>query len=315
MMGCRDIVRETTPPDITSGTSIASRLTQSIEPETVVAHGTATATGETTPIIGSDHLLMTDPKGFLMAHVPADTFQAGFTLDQAKVLCNGIPDVWAECNPSLLIKHSPFRMQTISRDYWIDVYEVTNEQYQACVDAGTCTPPNANWIQLHDNYYLDPDFSHYPVVHVVFEQAEKFCSSWRGGHLPTEDEWEYSARGADGRLWPWGNDITDPDTLANVMTVDAAAGGIGKSPAEVGSFKRDVSPFGLFDMAGNVSEWVDHTHSEIPEHAPSIKDPVGIFRGGFSDYVFFAASTAYRNVWTLSDEAPFLGFRCAQYAN
>jgi len=122
----------------------------------------------------------------------------------------------------------------------IDAHEVTNAAYGAFVAATGHPPP-----EFADDGALNaPD---QPVTGVTWDDAAAYCA-WAGGRLPTETEWEKAARGTAGQLYAWGDEY-DPD----------AAHLSGDLPLPVASYPRDKSPYGAFDMGGNVSEWVADT--------------------------------------------------------
>jgi len=144
--------------------------------------------------------------------------------------------------------------------FWIDLTEVTNQQYEGCVEDGVCSPPSEIGSFTRESYFSNPAYSDYPVVWVTQAQAVAYCA-WAGGRLPTEAEWEYAARGPESRTFPWGEDF-DP-SRANYCDASCAAGPNDPSyndgypeTAPVGSFPTGVSWCGALDMAGNVREWV-----------------------------------------------------------
>ncbi|MET0591315.1 MAG: SUMF1/EgtB/PvdO family nonheme iron enzyme, partial [Polyangiaceae bacterium] len=147
------------------------------------------------------------------------------------------------CAPTDLACNSdelPLHSVSLS-DYLIDQTEVTQDAYQACIQAGVCVaPPCSSW---------DPTMkSVFPVTCVNWQEALSYCT-WRGARLPTEAEWEIAAHGTDGRIYPWG--FTDPDcTHANFASC-ANDGGL-----PVGTFPAGISFYNAHDMAGNVAEWV-----------------------------------------------------------
>lgn len=137
--------------------------------------------------------------------------------------------------------------------YFIDATEVTIAAYAACVEAGGCEESGPR--------YLDFDRPTQPIVGVSWFEASAFCT-WRGGHLPTEAEWEKAARGPEGHLTPFGN---APVTCENAVIRNDAGRSCGvrkergSNPAtgrvlEVGS--RPAGAYGVYDMVGNAEEWV-----------------------------------------------------------
>jgi formylglycine-generating enzyme required for sulfatase activity len=206
--------------------------------------------------------IMTDDKDHEMVLIPAGTFQMGITEKQALVLCTsddhdgGVPDWCARSDPIYKFGHMmPQHEVLIEHDFWMDTYEVTASQYRVCVEAEICDPlePTVGIFGRDEaDYYDNPQFDDYPVLNATWEEADHFCREWRRGRLPTEAEWEYAARGTDGRLWPWGS---EPPTNVELNYFYQGYDEPGGQVSVVGSYPLGVSPFGLFDLAGNVAEW------------------------------------------------------------
>jgi len=186
--------------------------------------------------------------------------------------------------------------------YWIDKTEVTNGMYNKCLDAGACTLP----VLPSEEFFEAPN---QPVQGLAWTQAVDYCE-WVGRRLPTEAEWEKAARGTDGRLYPWGNELlSEPtanyDFLFNQFT-------------DVGSFELGASPYGVMDMAGNVWEWTSDWYSEDYYANSRYENPTGpargnikVIRSGAWNTVLRAIRVANRH-WAFPGRDDILGFRCAK---
>jgi formylglycine-generating enzyme required for sulfatase activity len=195
--------------------------------------------------------------------------------------------------------------------FCMDTTEVTVSAYASCPRA-TCTTPdavgNCNWEVAGREQY--------PLNCVDWNQARAYCQS-RGGDLPTEAQWEYAARGTDGRLYPWGNDAPGSQLCWS------GGGTVQLRPCNVRSFPSGNSPFGLFDMAGNVWEWtLDYSAPYTGSVASYVLNPTGpasgstrVYRGGSWSHgaaVNVRASVRYDLAPTSRNDS--VGFRCARGA-
>ncbi|HSF68152.1 MAG TPA: formylglycine-generating enzyme family protein [Nitrospiraceae bacterium] len=193
--------------------------------------------------------------------------------------------------------------------FFMDLYEVTTSQY-ALFLADTHRSAPWQWGTVDLSQHGDR-----PVVGVDWSDADAYCR-WKGKGLPTEAEWEKAARGTDGRLYPWGNQPPHKD-LANFAL--GARFSYTQVVMPVQSYERGRSPYGLYQMAGNVWEWVQDWYSanyyEIsPERSPQGPEEgqFKVLRGGsWSDlpkylltYGRFKLPPDTRNSYT--------GFRCAK---
>lgn len=203
------------------------------------------------------------------------------------------------------IYRSWFRREQPPHRVWlpsfrIDMFEVTNQQYREVVRA-TGHPPPTDWAGLD---YL-PGRDNHPVVNVSREDAVVFCQ-WAGKRLPTEQEWEKAARGGTPQAFPWGDNIA----VGYANTVE-----VGRwDTVPVGSFPLDRSPYGVMDMAGNVSEWVADDYRPYPGLATPFgkldAERVGIGRGGnWHTSLLYARAT--NRFPAHSHGHPEQGFRCA----
>lgn len=208
--------------------------------------------------------MVRESDGMALVYVPAGDFLMGidhlgmrYALDLCRTAAEDLGP--AVCRGSSYGNEMPAHQVSLDA-FWIDRTEVTNRQYDLCVDRGQCTPPQFLGSFTRDSYFKDGDYVDYPVVWVTHGQAAAYCD-WAGGRLPTEAEWEYAARGPENLVFPWGNDF-DP-TLVNYCDAGCASGVVDPAyndgypeTAPVGSFPGGASWTGALDMAGNVREWV-----------------------------------------------------------
>lgn len=140
--------------------------------------------------------------------------------------------------------------------YQIDRFEVTNALFTAFIQASgyKTESEQANKAETWKTYSTS-DTTGNPVVDVTWADAQAFCD-WAGKRLPSEAEWEFAARGTDGRIYPWGNDY-DPKKF------NGKPSGI-RGTVHVGSYPAGESAFGLDDMAGNVWEWTADWYDAYP---------------------------------------------------
>ena len=186
--------------------------------------------------------------------------------------------------------------------------------YQACEKAKVCQKPSLSGSYSHLSYYGNQKYANYPVFFVSWVDARDYCT-WVGRRLPTEAEWEKTARGTDERIYPWGN--TSPIcSLANFTTNGRTCFG---DPSPVGSYLDGASPYGALDMAGNVMEWINDRYDPAYYSRSSQSDPPGpdnsdyrVIRGGswYTDGSGLRATN--RNFENPYNSYDTLGFRCAR---
>ena len=195
--------------------------------------------------------------------------------------------------------------------YYIDKYEVTQKDYSECVEAGICSEPVKKRSGWRSDYWGNSEYDNYPVLYVNYYEAEKYCK-WRGKRLPTEFEWVKAANGGEKRWYPWGD--VDPDS-------DNRFGNIFYSlnetksydTAEVGTYPLDISPFGVMDLNGNVSEWTSSNWTMNLGTDATYGDKLKVVKGGrweeTSNYSGWIAQRMAATPWTSSNT---VGFRCVK---
>ncbi len=190
------------------------------------------------------------------------------------------------------------------KDFYIDKFETTNENYrQFIIKAGY--PPPSKW----ENNTYETGRGNYPVKNVNWQNAYSYCASM-GKRLPTEGEWEKAARGPNGNIFPWGNEF-DVEK-ANLNTGDTV-------PVE--SMPEDKSFYGVFDMAGNIGEWTSSWYEPYPGSTFKSKDfgnkykvikgAAGNTEGHYNLIKIFSRSS-YRSYFPSKLKVEDVGFRCAK---
>ncbi len=253
-----------------------------------------------------ENIQVSDKDGAKMVYVPQGEFTMGI---------EGHYDLW------------PVHKVTLD-SYWIDQTEVTNAMYAKCVSDGVCEEPSDKSSSTRPSYFGNSEFDDYPVIYVDWKMANTYCE-WRGDKLPTEAQWEKAARGTDGRTYPWGEIIdcsftnyrwTSPDYRFWENNHDC----IGDT-TKVGSYENGKSPYGLYDMVGNVAEWVADWYPDgdtYNQNSPSL-NPLGpntgtfrMARGGSwfessSDMFPISMDSITQSTFYTGDD---VGFRCARSA-
>ncbi len=217
-------------------------------------------------------------------------------------------------------------------EYFMEQTEVTHAQYMAFLNwmgPGThrngcsgfpcieTTAENENSFVQFDsqNYFVGEFQQDIPVVGVTWFGAQAYCEAI-GRRLPTEAEWEYAARGSAGNIYPWGNTwnfnfarTSEPQRLL--------------APYETGSNPGNLSPFTIYDLAGNVEEWVfdwyfADEYNRVSAQGSPVLDPTGsptgtdrVIRGGSWDLPPFFARAVHRRHDQPTDVSLARGFRCA----
>jgi Uncharacterized conserved protein len=264
---------------------------------------------------------------------------AKYTAMEAEALLT--KERWQDLETTVLIPAGPFLMGTNLDSanltdrpqhtvdilaYRIDKYLVTNAQYARFIAATGHRPP----LDWKDGKIPEGTLLH-PVTMVNWYDAAAYAK-WAGKRLPTEPEWEKAARGTDGRRWPWGN-VMEPTRLNTYYNSGSAT--------DVNIYTKGVSPYGVFDMAGNVNEWTEDTFlpykgsdasAEVfkgkvarvlssEDRAMKISDFVTVdrrykvMRGGSWKGDPFSTATYHRDYALPNLASDFYGFRCASSAS
>ena len=246
------------------------------------------ATDATTVVVKVDHQLASNDRASMVL-IPAGQFTMGRD--------DTVPD------------EQPTHRVSLDA-FYIDRYEVTVAHYAKFLESEDSEPPFL-WQEARRGHNDEK-----PVLGVDWHDAAAYCR-WVGKRLSTEAEWEKAARGPDGRIYPWGNDPPTHDhaNFGHEKTKGYAA------LATVGSFEMGKSPYGVYDLAGNIWEWVadrydEHYYQHSPEQNPRgpTTGPLRALRGGAWNSAPTVLASANRNANVPSARRSDVGFRCAQDA-
>ncbi len=295
-------------PEVLAGSADATPVSVLEQALTDIAPTPTVSPTPTLPPTPTPEPIIDESTGASMVFVPGGVFQMGSNDEEAD----------ADMRP----------MHRVSLDpYFIDLTEVTNAQYATCVAESVCSPPQSPNATYHPAYYGDPAYDEYPVIFVNWNQAQQFCE-WRGGRLPTEAEWEFAAgfwiAAAEKTKYPWGNAM--PEAVANFCDVNCSRdvrdpnfNDEFSDTAVVTSFEAGRSPFGLYNMSGNVMEWVfdwyaPDYYGESAEINPSgpADGTARVLRGGSWYNTQQSLEVARRGSYVPEVARATLGFRCAR---
>lgn len=233
--------------------------------------------------------------GHQMVIIPAGPFYKGCREDHAPFIARKL----GTSNISDKEKYTEVDLESFE----IDLFAVTNKQFYAFVESTGYEHLPSHWQQSSGSLCpFGEDEAGLPVVNVSFDDAVAYCK-WAGLRLPTGDEWEKAARGSDGRLYPYGDEYQS-------RWCNSAESGHG-GPVPVDRYPEGASPYGCYQMMGNVFEWVDEPHPQNRDYK--------YLRGGcwavsceVLGLPFLHYISAPGNYTKAASQKNIFGFRCAR---
>jgi len=281
----------------------------------------STVTMMTNPTVNQEKSgAFVDDHGVEMAWIPAGSFMMGAEVGVGYQECQKYSD---DCEERWFEDEQPIH-EVYLDTYAIDVYEVTNELFAAFLNAeGNQEEGGATWLNMESEnehiyesggeWEVESGYGDHPVIEVTWYGVRAYCE-WRGVRLPTEAEWEKAARGGlVGKLYPLGDEEpTCQKGAKNGAQYDECDG----DTVVVGSFA--ANGYGLYDMAGNVWEWVLDWYNEDYYGISEVQNPLGpstgeyrVLRGGswLNNPFILRIALRFWNYPGIADD--YLGFRCA----
>ncbi len=248
-----------------------------------------------TPLDEVEQMAMMDVPGGMVT-VPAGEFLMGS--DPRK-------------DPAAGPQEQPLHRVTLDA-FEIDRYEISNVEYLRFV-----LSTGASWPQFWRAKPFPDKMAPHPVINVSWEEADAYCR-WTGKRLPTEAEWEKAARGSDGRMFPWGDEPAG--WIKSNIAHSGSKRGVKYPPlANINRYDKGVSPYGVYQLAGNVSEWVSDWFDPEYYRKGMNENPKGpdagelkVFRGGSWNEDPEVARSAGRNGGEPTRKSYLTGFRCAR---
>lgn len=253
----------------------------------------------------------------------------------------------SQCTPYILKtfeREQPPRWVAVSR-FRMDRHEATNEEFADWLNAQrdlqvdqerhilrngqrladvypTLSMGGISYDPKTRKFHVPPALRRRPVTQVSWFGANAYCLDLRK-RLPTEAEWEFAARGSEGRAFPWGPGLPQCERTAIARMDGMSCASLDDAPMDVGTSPQDRTPDGIFDLAGNVAEWVSDSFVEpYPECAPPCQDPQAwqsataapttrrVVRGGSFSMSMFVARAATRSRFESQETPTDVGFRC-----
>lgn len=197
--------------------------------------------------------------------------------------------------------------------FYMDQYEVTTARYARFLETSGRKPPD-QWSAARL-----PQLGDRPVIGVDWHDADAYCQ-WAGKRLPTEAEWEKAARGPEGRAYPWGADHPNA-SLANFDKSCILCNVYEEVLKSVGSYEKGKSPYGIYDLSGNVQEWTADWYDEQYYKVSPKRNPTGpsqgvgkVARGGSWLSRRTLLQSGLRNWESPASRQTHTGFRCVQGA-